>query len=80
MSMWLDMGTVLMTNTLYRRERELVIMPTRIAITWALAILAVAVLNILDVLPDWTTFAAVVAMPAFAVSSARRCAARAGRG
>ena len=55
-------------------------MSTKIAITWALAILAVALLNILDILPDWTTFAVVVAMPAFAVSSARRCAARAGRG
>ena len=30
---------------------------------WGLAVLAVALLNIADVLPDWTTFAAILTLP-----------------
>lgn len=48
-------------------------MPTKTAILWALAVLGVAVLNILDVLPDWTTFAAVLTLPAMAGLRACRC-------
>tara|TARA_R100001129_G_scaffold179021_1_gene155449 strand:- start:172 stop:345 length:174 start_codon:yes stop_codon:yes gene_type:complete len=40
---------------------------------WALFVLTVAVLNILDVLPDWTTFAAILTLPAL---SAWNCLSR----
>ena len=35
---------------------------------WGLAVLAVALLNIADVLPDWTTFAAILTLPSAGVA------------
>lgn len=46
-----------------------------IALLWAAAIMAVAALNIAGVLPDWTTIAAILTLPALATSRARRCGA-----
>ncbi|MGV2494769.1 hypothetical protein [Pelagerythrobacter aerophilus] len=40
---------------------------------WALAVIAVAVLNIVEVLPDWTTIAAVLTLPFFAAVTGTRC-------
>ncbi|WP_374407557.1 hypothetical protein [Pelagerythrobacter sp.] len=39
---------------------------------WAFAVMAVAVLNILDVLPDWTTIAAILTIPLLATSCGNR--------
>lgn len=39
---------------------------------WGTAILLVGVLNILDVLPDWTTIAAVLTLP-FVAAVTRTC-------
>lgn len=41
------------------------------ALVWAAIVLAIAVLNILDVLPDWATFAAILVLPF--IVSLRRC-------
>ncbi len=38
---------------------------------WAAAIVAIALLNIAEILPDWTTFAAILTLP-FAASISRR--------
>ncbi|WP_299308723.1 hypothetical protein [uncultured Croceicoccus sp.] len=46
--------------------------PKHIAMAWGLAVIVVAVINILDVLPDWATFAAILTLPFFTV---RRCGA-----
>ena len=54
-------------------------MTTLQAALWGLAILAVALLNILDVLPDWTTFAAILTLPLAAVISGGRCLPRSDR-
>jgi len=35
------------------------------ALVWAFAVIAIALLNIVDVLPDWTTIAAVLTAPFF---------------
>ena len=43
---------------------------------WGLAVLAVALLNIADVLPDWTTFAAILTLPYVAISNGARCGLR----
>ncbi len=40
---------------------------------WGLAVLAVALLNIADVLPDWTTFAAILTLPYLATRSSMSC-------
>lgn len=40
---------------------------------WALAVIAVAVLNIVEILPDWTTVAAVLTLPFFATATGTRC-------
>lgn len=45
---------------------------------WALAVIAVGILNILDVLPDWTTIAAVLTLPFMAATTGNRCG-RAGK-
>ncbi|GGN43079.1 hypothetical protein GCM10011349_06790 [Novosphingobium indicum] len=42
------------------------------AILWALAVLAVALLNVLEVLPDWATFAAIFSLPAMAAVRVRK--------
>lgn len=46
---------------------------------WALAVIAVAVLNILDVLPDWTTIAAVLTLPFMAAATGSQCGSIAGK-
>ncbi|MDR7100912.1 hypothetical protein [Croceicoccus sp. BE223] len=38
-------------------------MTDRIAMAWGAAIVAVGLLNIADVLPDWTTIAAILTLP-----------------
>ena len=48
-------------------------MDRKFAIAWGAAIMAVAVLNIIDVLPDWTTIAAVVTLPLCASLSRTSC-------
>lgn len=45
-------------------------------LTWGLAIGGIAVLNVLEILPDWTTVAAVLMLPLLAASNLRGCAAR----
>ncbi|GAB5348596.1 hypothetical protein [Alteriqipengyuania sp. 357] len=48
---------------------------------WGLLVVAVALLNIVDVLPDWATFAAVLSLPlmtAIGCMSRSTSAARAG--
>ena len=40
---------------------------------WAFAVIAVGALNILDVLPDWTTIAAVLTLPFMAATTRNRC-------
>lgn len=42
------------------------------AILWALAVLAVALLNVLDVLPDGATIVAILTLPAMAAVRARK--------
>ena len=39
------------------------------ALFWGFAVIAIALLNIVDVLPDWTTFAAILTAPFFLASS-----------
>ncbi|MFT4057218.1 MAG: hypothetical protein QM681_22125 [Novosphingobium sp.] len=39
---------------------------------WAVGVTIVAVLNILDVLPDWATFAAVLTLPVLSSACAPR--------
>jgi hypothetical protein len=43
---------------------------------WAAGVALVALLNILGVLPDWTTFVAVLALPFALRGSAARCLPR----
>ena len=40
---------------------------------WGFAVVIVAVLNILDVLPDWTTIAAILTLPFASVVAGTRC-------
>jgi len=40
---------------------------------WGLAVFAVALLNIADVLPDWTTFAAILTLPYVASRYSMSC-------
>mgnify|MGYP006404806705 CR=1 FL=1 len=40
---------------------------------WAAAVVMVAILNIVEVLPDWATFAAILTLPLVAVSTGMRC-------
>ena len=48
-------------------------MPKIHAILWAAAILFVALLNIVDVLPDWATIAAVLTLPFMAALHGAAC-------
>ena len=48
-------------------------MPKIHTILWATAVLCVAVLNIIDVLPDWATFAAVLTLPFMSALNASVC-------
>lgn len=50
-------------------------MTTARPLLWATAVMTVAVLNIVEVLPDWTTIAAVLTVPLFV---AARCGAARG--
>jgi len=43
---------------------------------WGAAVVIVALLNIVDVLPDWMTFAAILTLPFVAVSTGMRCGPR----
>ena len=45
------------------------------AFFWAATIMGVAFLNIIDVLPDSATYAAVLTLPALAVTSCRKARA-----
>lgn len=45
---------------------------------WVLAVIVVAVLNIAEVLPDWTTIAAVLTLPFFAAATRNRCGSACG--
>lgn len=45
---------------------------------WALAVITVAVLNIVEVLPDWITIAAVLTLPFFAAVTRTRCGSACG--
>jgi len=47
-------------------------MSRRAARNWGIAVGAVALLNIVDVLPDWTTIAAILTLPFFAAIHANR--------
>jgi len=47
-------------------------MSRKVSILWALAILGVALLNIADILPDWTTIAAILTLPAMAAVRIRK--------
>lgn len=40
---------------------------------WGIAVLLVAILNIIDVLTDWTTIAAILTFPFAAAATAKRC-------
>ena len=40
---------------------------------WGIAVLLVAILNIVGVLPDWTTIAAVLTLPFVAAMTGMRC-------
>lgn len=46
-------------------------MPLKVTILWALAIIGVALLNVIDVLPDWTTIAAILTLPAMSAVRVR---------
>jgi len=46
---------------------------------WTLAVIAVGILNILDVLPDWTTIAAVLTLPFMAATTGNWCGGMAGK-
>ncbi|NCP19664.1 MAG: hypothetical protein GW855_10970 [Erythrobacter sp.] len=43
---------------------------------WGAAIILVALLNIADVLPDWTTIAAILTLPFVAAATGMRCRMR----
>lgn len=48
-------------------------MTYRLPLLWGLAIFAVALLNIVDVLPDWATIAAILTLPLLASVTRMRC-------
>ena len=48
-------------------------MSRKIAMLWATAILTVALLNIVDVLPGWATIAAVLTLPFVAMTTGGFC-------
>lgn len=49
-------------------------MPKFTPFLWGLAVGLIAVLNILEVLPDWTTITAVLTLPFVACATGMRCA------
>lgn len=48
-------------------------MKRKSAYLWGAAVVAVGLLNIFDVLPDWTTIAAVLTLPFVASATGMRC-------
>jgi hypothetical protein len=48
-------------------------MPKIRPIYWGAAIMAIALLNIIDVLPDWTTLTAILTAPFFFAVTGARC-------
>ena len=60
-----------MTNKLYTIAMELVIMSRKVSFAWGAVVIAVALLNIADVLPDWTTIAAILTLPVMATRQGR---------
>jgi|GEM_PF-1324080 len=54
-------------------------MSRKIAIIWGAAIIAVALLNIADILPDWATFATVLTLPFVASATGNGCCLALGR-
>lgn len=62
-----------MTSFLYSMPMELVIVKSFKPYLWGFAVLLVATLNIIDVLPDWTTLAAILTFPFAATATAKRC-------
>lgn len=55
-------------------------MPKTYLFTWGLAVGLIALLNIVEALPDWTTIAAVLTLPLFASAAGMRCVTSKGRG
>lgn len=53
-------------------------MPAIRPFLWAIAVFAVALLDIADVLPAWTTIAAILTLPFMAAVSGMRCRYAAG--
>ncbi|MEL7782109.1 hypothetical protein AAG607_03635 [Citromicrobium bathyomarinum] len=51
-------------------------MKTVTQLQWGAVVILVALLNIAGVLPDWTTFAAIVTLPYVAISNGARCGLR----
>lgn len=47
-------------------------MSYKTSILWALAIMGVALLNVFEILPDWTTIAAILTLPAMAAVRVRK--------
>ncbi|MEL7679556.1 hypothetical protein AAG593_01500 [Citromicrobium bathyomarinum] len=45
-------------------------------VLWGAAVIIVALLNIVDVLPDWATIAAILTLPFLAVATGTRCGLR----
>jgi hypothetical protein len=52
---------------------ELVTMISLKPYLWGIAVLLVAILNIVGVLPDWTTIAAILTLPFVAAMTGMRC-------
>ncbi len=48
-------------------------MTRNITLVWGAAVIAVALLNIVDVLPDWATFTAILTWPIVARASGNCC-------
>ena len=45
-------------------------------VLWGAAVIIVALLNIVDVLPDWATIAAILTLPFLAGATGTRCSLR----
>ncbi|MCD1622364.1 hypothetical protein [Citromicrobium bathyomarinum] len=45
-------------------------------VLWGAAVIIVALLNIVDVLPDWATIAAILTLPFLSVATGTRCGLR----
>lgn len=54
-------------------------MPAIRPFLWAFAVIGVAVLNVIEVLPDWTTVAAVLTLPFMAATARNRCGGSVGK-